>query len=1032
MEDVTYLSSACPRCGRTLPPDAAEGLCASCLLAAGTGSLTRSSMDDALTVSSAAGEPRADGPDGPRLAADQPWGPYRIGRLLGRGGMGEVYEAEHLETGRRIALKVLRSRLENADDRARFLREGQLAASVSHPHTVYIFGSEEIAGMPVISMELLPGGTLKDRVTAQGPLPPTEAVSAVLDIIGGLDAAQATGILHRDIKPSNCFIDAEGSVKVGDFGLSISTLARDVRHELATAGFEGTPQFAPPEQLRGEPLDVRADIYAVGATLYYLLTGRPPFDSRDLRDLVARVTSEAPQSPRRLRPDIPPGLASVVLQCLAKTPAERPASYAALADALRPYSAHAHTPARLSARLAAGIADSLILGLPIVIWRGWIGDVVTTNATVGPWTWLLSLAYYFALEGRWGASLGKRLMGLRVMAADGTAASWARIARRTGTFYIPNLLLALPFPIAGAAGINAFFNADPNLAIAGSLLTLALIFALFLTARRHNGWAALHDLASGTRVVLRSAVEAPHRAAPLDAKTAAPRQADARTRRRYGPFIPVAEAGRTSNGTIIIGFDPVLRRDVWIHEVGADTPAISTARRDVSRIGRLHWLTGRRSAHENWDAFEAPGGHPFLAHADTTPGWRTLELWLLDLSQELAAGARDGSLPALGLDRLWVRSDGHLVLLDFCAVGVDACGLEGSRTCRAEAAAAPGCAAAKADGLAATLTPVGLLSAVAGHALPARPSADPALLPLSARMAINRWSSASPPTIDQARSDLLAVAVAPDRVVRWRRAVPLAMAAGPILFLVVSTLVLLPALFAFMTPQNAEMFALLESLRNPPAGSRLTDPGYRRAVEVYLAGRHRAVLADPGFWSTRVMQSESMRSYRELAADIVARHPSVSPEEQKEATAAIAPELERGAQRRAREASQPAPTSIVVGVLAALAALLVIGVSAFSAAIVPGGMVTRTMGLAVVTANGAEIGRGRSLARVLVAWLPAIAWLAWLAASPKVQGFVPTWSANLPVAALALGTVALGSLWSIVQPARGIHDRIVGTWMVPR
>jgi serine/threonine protein kinase len=112
-------------------------------------------------------------------------------------------------------------------------------------------------------MELLPGrhaeGSRRGRRAAAAAV----AVSAVLDIIGGLDAAQAAGILHRDIKPSNCFVDSDGSVKVGDFGLSISTLARDVQQQLAT-GFEGTPQFAAPEQLRGEPLDLRADIYAVG------------------------------------------------------------------------------------------------------------------------------------------------------------------------------------------------------------------------------------------------------------------------------------------------------------------------------------------------------------------------------------------------------------------------------------------------------------------------------------------------------------------------------------------------------------------------------------------------------------------------------------------------------------------------------------------------------------------------------------------------------------------------------------------------
>ena len=109
-----------------------------------------------------------------------------------------------------------------------------------------------------------------------------------------------------------------------------------MRHELATAGFEGTPQFAAPEQLRGEPLDVRADIYAVGATLYYLLTGRPPLDAPDLRELVSKVASEKPASPRVLRRDIPRGLAAVVLRCLAKAPAGRPQSYAELADLLRP------------------------------------------------------------------------------------------------------------------------------------------------------------------------------------------------------------------------------------------------------------------------------------------------------------------------------------------------------------------------------------------------------------------------------------------------------------------------------------------------------------------------------------------------------------------------------------------------------------------------------------------------------------------------------------------------------------------------
>ncbi len=397
----------------------------------------------------------------------QLWGPYRVIRLLGRGGMGEVYEAEQLETGRRLALKVLRDTLRGDEDRARFLREGQLAASISHPHTVYIFGSEEVGGAPAITMELLSGGTLKDRVSAEGPMPPSAAVSAVLDIIGGLDAAQAAGILHRDIKPSNCFVDADGAVKVGDFGLSISTLTRDVRHELATAGFEGTPQFAAPEQLRGEPLDVRADIYAVGATLYYLLTGRPPLDAPDLRELVSKVASEKPASPRVLRRDIPRGLAAVVLRCLAKAPAGRPQSYAELADLLRPYVSADEVPSPLGARFIAWIADSVIVSMMIwlLVSSAWTVGVTLGSATtllrLSAWSWLASVIYYFVLEGGWGASLGKRLMGLRVTSqtSESNDRWWLRVGLRTAVFHVPTVIPTL-FLMGAMRGSTVVYTAN--------------------------------------------------------------------------------------------------------------------------------------------------------------------------------------------------------------------------------------------------------------------------------------------------------------------------------------------------------------------------------------------------------------------------------------------------------------------------------------------------------------------------------------------------------------------------------------------
>jgi serine/threonine protein kinase len=236
MDDTTRMTR-CPRCGTHLPAETPEGPCPACLFAAAAGPFTA----DALTSLS---DSSVTAPEQARLTPGQAFGPYRIERLIGRGGMGEVYEAEHIEQGRRLALKVLHRPLDE-EDRAQFVREGQLAASINHPHSVYICGSEEIDGTPAIAMELLSGGTLKDRVRQRGPLPPAEAVDAILQVIAGLDALHAMGVLHRDIKPANCFVDRDGTIKVGDFGLSISTLARDLSQLTASGTFHGPPQFAP-------------------------------------------------------------------------------------------------------------------------------------------------------------------------------------------------------------------------------------------------------------------------------------------------------------------------------------------------------------------------------------------------------------------------------------------------------------------------------------------------------------------------------------------------------------------------------------------------------------------------------------------------------------------------------------------------------------------------------------------------------------------------------------------------------------------
>jgi uncharacterized RDD family membrane protein YckC len=994
-------SRGCARCGKMLPPDAPQGLCAACLLLASAETLT-GSAGDATTMW---GSDPPNGDDGPRLIAGQAWGSYRIGRLLGRGGMGEVYEAEQMKTGRRLALKVLRSRLQNAEERARFLREGQLAASVSHPHTVYIFGSEEISGTPVISMELAPGGTLKDRVVSQGPLPPREAVDAILDIIGGLDAAQSAGILHRDIKPSNCFLDGEGAVKVGDFGLSISTLARDVHRDVSSSGFQGTPQFASPEQLRGEPLDVRADIYAVGATLYYLLTGKPPFDARDLRELLSRVGTETPQSPRSVRPEIPSRLASVVMECLAKTPSQRPESYAALAGALRPFSAANDAPARLGIRFLAGLVDYLILvvtwAIPVSL-RGNVSSVAST-AEGALWS-MIPVFGFFLCEGLWGATPGKKLFGLRVTSVDGGVASWGRIALRNVIYNVPSLVFFLPIPIMGIAAYDAFLISHPAITIATSLIAMALYIAVFVTARRHNGWAGVHDLISGTRLVIRTPLQ--QRPSYGTTEVATKPQADAAGKLQYGPFKVVSDVGAiegtgdSETGRLLVAFDPALRRRVWIRTVAPGAPMIAAARRDASRPVRLHWLTGRRSPEENWDAFESPDGEPFLSNRTPVP-WTTMKIWLQDLTNELQAAVREQSLPKLSLDRVWIRSDGRLVLLEF-----------------------PAASAAMSEP---SLTPVQLLSAVATQCLSQDMSAA-GPVPLKARSTILGWSGPDAPALEQAHEDVREFSSVPDRVSKWRRAVPIALAFSPFLLIAFSMVIVLPGF-----TRNEEISRLfgLFTATNPAVQSRMANPVYRTAVERYLAGQYGSSFRDDTFWNNPATQSAGLKPFRELAAEITARHPSVSSEEVAQAAATIAVDLERIKSKWGPNAEFRIALAVVSMLL-----MVVVGLSLISAAILPGGVTMRMLGLAAVRRDGMEIGHIRSVIRAFMAWFPTIVF-SWFV-------FVVIISSSRPDEAFTLSTMqwlglgvtlilpVIGAIWTITHPTRGLHDRVMRTWVVPR
>ncbi|WP_437718630.1 serine/threonine-protein kinase [Sorangium sp. So ce448] len=296
-------------------------------------------------------------------------GAYRVIRLLGEGGMGRVYETHHTRIpGKRFALKTLHPELaQQPTVLARFQREAEAAASIRSPHVVEIFDVNRLSdGRPCIIAEYLDGKGLDELLAGSGGrLPAGAAVRIAREVCDGIAAAHAAGIVHRDIKPENIFLTgdpASPTVKVLDFGISKtsapSTLTR-------TGMVLGTPAYMAPEQAKGDEIDPRADIYAVGAVLYHALTGQRPFERSDPTAVLLAVMTEEPPPPRSLNPDIPPGLEAVVQRAMAKQREDRHASMGELAGELAPYE-EAAAPGPPSARASLARA-SVALGRPYAL-----------------------------------------------------------------------------------------------------------------------------------------------------------------------------------------------------------------------------------------------------------------------------------------------------------------------------------------------------------------------------------------------------------------------------------------------------------------------------------------------------------------------------------------------------------------------------------------------------------------------------------------------------------------------------------------
>jgi serine/threonine-protein kinase len=257
-------------------------------------------------------------------------GRYQILDVIGTGATGRVARASDPLINRIVAIKLFSKELAEGQGRQRFLQEARVVGQISHPCiiTLHDMGIDEASSTPYLVMEFVQGRPL-DRVLEKGSVPVQRASAWMADIASALAAAHHKGVIHGDVKPANILITDEGRIKLMDFGM-----ARLASRDAKDTPLLGTPAYWCPEQIAGRPQDARSDIFSLGVVLYEMLTGHKPFDGDSLQAICTRILSSTPLPPSQTNPSIPVALGELITACLAKDPAQRPSSAAALAKEL--------------------------------------------------------------------------------------------------------------------------------------------------------------------------------------------------------------------------------------------------------------------------------------------------------------------------------------------------------------------------------------------------------------------------------------------------------------------------------------------------------------------------------------------------------------------------------------------------------------------------------------------------------------------------------------------------------------------------
>jgi serine/threonine protein kinase len=389
--------SSCLRCQKPLAVDATNGLCVTCSQAIETerrtatpqvpGSVSgtaRQIEDQGTATRTGQFDATADTKqwDGKARNRATPSG-FELLRYLGGGGMGDVYLALEYAADRRVAMKFLRAA---ADPRSawRFVKEIRALAKLEHPNIIRVIAVDLDRSDPFFTMEYAAGGTLTERVKAEGLMEPEDAAQLFVRLARAVHAAHSEQILHRDIKPGNIVLAEDGTPKLSDFGL-----AKRMDEELDTKTHAsvavGTPPYMPPEAVTRKHGDFceASDVYGLGATLFFALTGRAPF-SGDYNEVMRQVERDAPPRPRSIRPEIPLGLEAIVLKCLEKRPADRYSSAEELANDLERYleGAKPVAPPMTRPRRVKQWARRNRVGVAI---GALLGTVIVSLASLRPW-----------------------------------------------------------------------------------------------------------------------------------------------------------------------------------------------------------------------------------------------------------------------------------------------------------------------------------------------------------------------------------------------------------------------------------------------------------------------------------------------------------------------------------------------------------------------------------------------------------------------------------------------------------------------